>query len=357
MLAAILQLAGATYRTPARARVLTGLGAMIWAQGNPSEARTCLEEAASICRECGDERGLAVALEKLVDYCFFDLDVLQPYQFCAEAIALYEKVNDPVGATRMRQWLGLEKYHEGDYSAAQAIFEESMAIYKAQQHEAGLGVALLDLGRALFQQQKFTEANQRFVEALQRARERGDQWLVSNTLYFMGRTAYHQGDYSKAQPLFEESLRIVREIGTRASPIAFAMAFLGDIALVQGDAATAQAMLREGLTLSYQEGQLYTISLILPRCASVAVTFGRHTRAVQLIAAGHSFYLSFKRYLPPNDQVAFDAPLAAVRQFLPAEEYAQAWTAGARMTMAEAVALALAEIVDQPSMSGDNPHA
>ncbi len=139
-LSAILQLAGAANRTPSRARVLTGLGAISRTQGKMIEARTHLEEAVSICRECGDERGLAVALEKLVEGCFVEFYLPQVNQLCAEAAAMYEKGDDPVGAARVRQLFGFDNYHEGDYKAAQTIFEQTLAIYKEQQHEAGLGI-------------------------------------------------------------------------------------------------------------------------------------------------------------------------------------------------------------------------
>jgi predicted ATPase len=352
-LSAILQLAGTISRTPARARVLAGLGTLSRAQGDRIEASTSLEEAVSIYREWGDEHGLAVALEKLADDCFFELDLPQVDQLYAEAAALYEKVNDRVGATRVRQQFGFEKYHVGDYKAAQALFEQDLAIYKEQQHEAELGPALCNLGRALFQQQKFAEANQRFAEALSRAQARGDQGLVGYVLYFIGRVAYYQAEYAKAKSLLEESLRICREIGTKAAEIAFPLAFLSDIALAQGDVAAAQSMLREGLTLIYHEHDRYAISLILPHCASLAAIRGQHMHAVQLVAAGHSLYQSLKLNLPPNDQEAFDAPLATACPFLSTGDFAQAWAAGAQMTMAEAVVLALTEISGNPSIDVD----
>ncbi len=127
------------------------------------------------------------------------------------------------------------------------------------------------------------------------------------------------------------------------------MKFLSDIALAEGDMASAQAMLREGLTLTYQERDAYAVPLILPHCASLAATRGNYISAVQLVAAGRSLYLALKVFLPLNDQQAFDLPLAMVRPLLPPKRFAQAWAVGERMTMAEAVALALAEITDHPS--------
>lgn len=352
LLAKILKLDGAERRTPAHARVLTGLGAISRAQGNMREAHNYLEEAVAICREWGDERSLAVALERLVEGCSLDFSLPKLYQLCTEAVSLYEKVGEPVGATRLRQWFGFDIYHKGDYRAAQAICEESLVIYKAQRYEAGIGGLLFDLGRALFQAQEYIEANQRFAEALQRAQARGKHRLVADALYFMGRVAYHQAEELQAQPLFAESLRIAREIGTRASSIAFPLAFLSEIALARGEVASARTMLREALTLSYVENHPYAVSLILPRCASLMVTLGKHTIAVQLAAAGHALYHSLYITLPPNDQIAFDIPLTVVRSHLPAVDFARAWAAGEQMTMDTAVALALAEITDPPSTNG-----
>jgi hypothetical protein len=209
--------------------------------------------------------------------------------------------------------------------------------------------ALFDLGRALFQQQKFAEADQRFAETLSRAQARGDQKLAAIVLYFRGRVAYYQAEYAKAKSLLEESVHINRELGTNAAKIVFPLAFLSDIALAHGDVATAQSLLGEGLPLIYHEHDTYAVSLVLPYCANLAVIRGKHLHAVQLVAAGHSLYHSIEMQISPNDQKAFDAPLAAARRFLLPEDFAHAWAAGERMTMAEAVALALAEITDHPS--------
>jgi tetratricopeptide (TPR) repeat protein len=290
-------------------------------------------------------------LEKLADVAFYGPDATQGYQCITEAIALYEKGNDPVSAARVRQTFGFVKYVEGEYSAAQAIYEETLATFKAHHYEAGLGNALLYLGRALFQQQLFFEAGQRFTEALQRARSRGDQGLMVYALYFLGRVAYHHCEYVKAQPLFQESLRIGREIGLNGAEVAFPLAFLSEIALAQGDIATARETVREGLMLAnqvhyqvrYPVQDIYAVSLILPRCASMMIALGKYVRAVQLIATGLSLYHSVMAYLPLNDQIVFDAPLAAVRNLLPAQQFAEAWLAGERMTIEEAVALAMAE--------------
>lgn len=347
-LVATLQLDGATTRTPARARALTGLGVLSRAQGDMVEARAALEEAVSICREQGDKRGLAVALEKLVEGCFLDLNLPQVYQLYTEAVDLYEHVNDWAGATRIRQQVGFEKYHVGDYDAALAIFEEVLATFRAQQHDAELGLVLLNVGRALFQQQKFAAANQRFFEALSSGEARGDRSLMGHVRYFLGRTAYYQAEYEKAKTFLEESLLINRAIGTRAYGISFPLAFLSAIALHRGNVRGAQTMLSESLSLAYQERHEYAIALLLPFCASLAVILGEHAYAIQLVAAGRSLYDQLGVYLPPNDQAAFDQPLAAARQLLPPAQFAQAWATGTCMTMAEAVGLALREITDKP---------
>jgi hypothetical protein len=112
--------------------------------------------------------------------------------------------------------------------------------------------------------------------------------------------------------------------------------------------------LSEGLTLAYQEDDIYSVALILPHCASLAAIRGKHISAVQLIAAGRSLYGNLELYLPPNDQEAFDTPLAAARPFLSTDDFAQAWAAGARMTMAEAVVLALTEISGNRSTDVDH---
>jgi tetratricopeptide (TPR) repeat protein len=305
-----------------------------------------LDEAVSICRECGDIRGLASTLERIIEGCYLELALDQPeyYDYFVEAIALYEKLGDKVSVARTRQQFGHEKYHIGDYRAAEAIFAESILIFEEAHYEAEVASTLCNLGRALFQQRRFAEADRRFAEALVLAQERANQKLVAFLIYFRARVAYYQGDFAKAKPLFEESMRIYRKIGSKASDYAFSMTYLSDIAMDAGELASAQTMLREALTSVYQDHDVYAVPLILPHCASVAVAHANYFSAVQLVAAGHTLYMGLKLHLPTNDQMAFDAPLAAARAFLSADEFDQARRTGAQMTTAEAVELALAEI-------------
>jgi tetratricopeptide (TPR) repeat protein len=235
----------------------------------------------------------------------------------------------------------MQNYYNGDYDAAQAIFEEALTIYRSQQHEAETGQTLCNLGRVLFQQQKFPEAGQCFTQALAKAQERGDQRLSGQTLYFLGRLAYYRTDYQKAKSLLEESLHINRTIGTRAAEIAFPLVYLGAIARDNDDMQTAKELSNDALVLTYQEQHIYSISLILPFHASLALIEGEHARAVQLVAAGQSLYRNLGIYLPPNDQLAFDQPLATARQLLPSIQFTEAWANGELMTVDEAVSLAL----------------
>jgi len=337
----VLQLIGSAERTTGYATILIGLGTVCRAQGDMDEARQTLQEAVSICRELKDERMLATAVERLVVGCALDFNLSQIDQLCAEASDLYKRADNQLGVIRIRQQFGMQSYYNGDYDVAKAIFEEALTIYRLQQYEAEIGQTLCNLGRVLFQQQKFPEARQCFTQARAKAQERGDQGLIGQTLYFLGRLAYYHADGKKAKSLLEESLRINRAIGTRAAEIAFPLAFLSAIARDNGDIQTAKEMAKEALLLPYQEQHTYAISLILPFHASLAVMRGKYRCAVQLVAAGHSLNRKVGIYLPPNDQLTFDQPLAAARQQLSANHFTEAWASGERMTVDEAVSLAL----------------
>src|SRR5436190_83325 len=69
--------------------------------------------------------------------------------------------------------LGIVAQDEGDYAAARALHEESLAL----------------------------------------KREIGDKWGISYSLNNLGIVAAGQGDYTAARALFEESLALKRELG------------------------------------------------------------------------------------------------------------------------------------------------
>jgi predicted ATPase/DNA-binding SARP family transcriptional activator len=343
LLVSILQLADAQPATARRAKVLTGLGALAWMQGDTAAARTSLDEAVRIYRTLADEQGVATALKYLGMTTTLDCDLILARKCYDESLALYQKTNDPLGVATVQLLIGIVEYESLNYHNAGELFTQSVAVFRARSYEAGLGAGLLHLARVSFQQGDFATARRLFSEGLQKAQARGDQWLVAYGLYFLGRVAYHQGDYAVARLWFEQSLCISRELGLSTANLTFPLAFLGDIACAEGDYRTARALLSESITIGRKGDHPYSVAIALACLAGLAVAQGEAEQAVRLTAAAVATYHLVRSSFTPTEQGLFDFPLKVARPLLSEAQFEQAWATGSAMTMDEAIAFAIAD--------------
>ena len=84
-------------------------------------------------------------------------------------------MGDKGGISISLQWLGVVASNQGDYTAARALQEESLAL----------------------------------------SRELGDKRNIAISLDLLGVMASNQGDYTAARALYQESLELYRELGDR----------------------------------------------------------------------------------------------------------------------------------------------
>ncbi len=186
--------AGASARTVARAKALTGAGTMAWEQGDRAAARSQLEESVSLWRELEDEQGLALAL----------------------------------------QLLSVEMLSHGEHAVARSLAEESVAMFQRMETDAfGLAISLAALGIIVVSQGDYAPGSSLLEESIAISREAGDDWALSLPLRNLAVAAFKQGDYDRAAVLLEESLIVLRDLGEKQF-ITRSLDYLAAVASVQG---------------------------------------------------------------------------------------------------------------------------
>ncbi|MBM3459804.1 MAG: tetratricopeptide repeat protein, partial [Armatimonadetes bacterium] len=99
---------------------------------------------------------------------------------------------------------------QGDYAAARAFHQESLAIRRGLGDRRGIAGSLNNLGNVACDQSDYGAARALLEESLAIKRELGDQRGIAGSLGNLGRTVVEQGDYAAARALQEESLAIGR---------------------------------------------------------------------------------------------------------------------------------------------------
>jgi len=229
---------------------------------------------------------------------------------------------------------------QGDYGAAQALYEESLTIFRELEDEQGIAYSLRGLGWAAHDQGDCAAARALYEESLALFREPGDKQGIADVLWRLGSVARDQRDYGAARALLEESLALFGELGDKQG-IAVSLGGLGDLARDQGDYGTARTLFEESLALFREIGLKLHIEEDLERLAAVAVAQAQSERAARLFGAAERLREAMGAALPPVHRAEHDRCVAAARAALAEEAFAAAWAEGMAMPLEEAVHCAL----------------
>jgi predicted ATPase len=223
-----------------------------------------------------------------------------------EALTLHRKLGDPWGIANSRYLLGNALAEEGDFPRAQEIFDESVRAFRelGDQHYALVATRALawiyeelgdvDRSRALHE------------ENLRQARETGNERMEARSLGSLGAIAGEEGRLHDSLPMLKEAYRIDRDLGDRLE-IALDLCRFAVTLAVAGSAGTAARLLSKAETLREEIGA------------------------------------SFPEWATRRNAQA----LSTIRTQLDDAAFAEAWEVGQKLTVDEAVALALRSEVAQ----------
>ena len=220
-------------------------------QGRPARAVPLLERAVGL-RETllgPVHRDVSATLRELALALRETGDLTRPRQMFDRAIAI-EEIIAPQSATLALLYnnVGNELKVLGDFPAARAAFERSIAIYE---------------------------------------RTKGaDRWGIAMPLLSYGMLHREQEEVAAARPLFERAMRTADEtFGAESLSSAYALARLGDLAHAEGDRASAESQLERSLAMHERlaapdHPETATVLLYLGR---LRLTEGRSREAVRLL--------------------------------------------------------------------------
>jgi tetratricopeptide (TPR) repeat protein len=148
---------------------------LAFSQGDNKSARQFYESSMAICRELGDQKGMAGSLNNL----------------------------------------GMVEFEEADYSKAKVQFEASLDLWRELKDHWGIANSFNNLGSLASTQGDFAGATRLYEESVAIWRDLGDKWGIANSLTNIGASVRDQGDLTGARPYFLESLAIQRDLGDK----------------------------------------------------------------------------------------------------------------------------------------------
>lgn len=317
------------------------LGIVVLKQGNYAEARTLFEESLSLRREMDDKWGISASLNNLGMVALNLGDYGAARAMLEESLNLHREMGDKQGVAGSLQNLGVAALKRGDYVEARALYEESLSLRREMGDKQGIAVSLNNLGLVASNQGDYAAARALYEESLSLKREMGDRHGISSSLNNLGNVALSQGDYVEARVLYEECLILRREMGNKRG-IAESFNYLGYLNLLQGDTHSARAMFVESLTLNQEMGLKSEMIWNLIGPAAVSGARGNNVRAVHLAAAAETLRASVGVTLPSLQRGVYEQVVATTRAALGEAVFGAAWDEGAKLSLDQAIAEALA---------------
>ena len=198
-----------------RAKALNSAGVLANRQGDYEQAQKFYEESILISRELGDKRGIAYSLNGLGGVAYNQGDYEQAQKFCDESLALDREIGDKIGIADSFNNLGSVAYNQGDYEQAKKFFDKSLALDRERGDKRGIAYSLNNLGMVAYYQGDYQQARKFYIENLSLFQELGDKNGISYTLYNLGSIEFNQRNIQYAQKYLVESLVIRKEIGDK----------------------------------------------------------------------------------------------------------------------------------------------
>jgi len=180
-------------------------------------------------------------------------------------------------------------------------------------------------------------------QSLDLAQPIGAHWQVSLALFYAGEALYHQGLFARSKSTYEESLRLCDAVGNLRSS-GRRLVRLGHVVCAQGNLVEAIRLFKKGLLVAVECQDQPGISFAFVGLARTAAISGAEQRAARLLAAKEEVAIvnPIVRFWP-MDRIENERTLAVIHAHLDDATFAAAWAAGIAMSLAQAVAYALAD--------------
>jgi class 3 adenylate cyclase/tetratricopeptide (TPR) repeat protein len=184
-----------------------------WAYYRLSDASAVLalgEQARKLCREFGNNSGLATSL-KLLGVAHLQLSQFtEADRFFEEGLAIYEDLDDRRNTAAMFSNLGESARARGDYRRAEGLYEKALATVRQIGHRDSEAIYLSNLSAARLGLQKYEQVEADAREALALV-DGSDFCAHSETYAFLSEACLGLGKLNEALDAAQRALALARE--------------------------------------------------------------------------------------------------------------------------------------------------
>jgi tetratricopeptide (TPR) repeat protein len=193
-----------------------------------------LAASLDLFRACGDDRGVASAIDDLGKLHWLRGDYKSALDRTQQALAMRRKIGDRRSIALSLNNMGLVYQDSGQFKLALDAFEQALVIRKEIGDLVGVAISLNNLGTVAQDQRDDARALQLFKEAHEVAKETGDRNRIALVLTNLGETLNRIGQPDAAIAYLKQAEELTDELGDRMG-LAEAVRGLGKAYLAQRD--------------------------------------------------------------------------------------------------------------------------
>jgi non-specific serine/threonine protein kinase len=258
-----------------------------------------------------------------------------------QSIAICRGLGDRRGIAAVLNNLGSVASAQGDEDTALGLWEESLAIRRDMGDALGIADLLGNLGKVAYHRGDYSSARSMWEESLAISRHLNDLRGITFSLSNLGRVALEEGDFARSRAMWDESRDMARELGDRWG-MAWSLMNLGDLASAERDFPTAERLHQESLAIRREIGNRPCIADSLERLANIALAVSRPLRGARIWGAVERLREELGVPQSPDEHLHYEQCIAAARDaFHDDAAFSSAWQVGRAMTVEKAIALAL----------------
>ena len=299
---------------------LARLLAMEGAAARPKLRARLLFAAAVLAGEQGDYGAAQRLFEESLDTCV--------------------ELGDQRGVAVALNALAVNARDRDDLAVAKLLFERCVAIWKELDEPASIARALSNLANVMKLQGDYERASTVYEECLTMFIKVGDGAGAAWTLNYQGDVAREKADFVAARAFCDQSLAAFRQLRDGWG-IATALSDLATISCDQGDDAEANRLYGESIEMFGELGHKRGVARVLECLAASAAAQSRAEQSLRLAGAAAALRQQLGAPLTPAEARRLEKALEFARRTLGSAAGLTAWMEGWAMPVEQAIIEAL----------------
>lgn len=223
----------------------------------------------------------------------------------------------------------------GDQEKALEYERDSLVFAQRSNNINAIALSLINMGVSLMNLGKSIDAQEKFEKGLSLARIQGNKRLIASALGSLGMLAHERGEHTKACDLGRENLMICQAFGSNF-PLSVAFNYMAIFTQGAGDFKLSRYYRVESLLLAHKFGLPLMCLVVVRDIAELDGLEGNFKRSATLLSAVIVLRKVHEAVLTVREEYH-----VSLRMALGDVAFDQAFAEGTRLTLSEAVAIAI----------------